>query len=378
MPELTRDIVRSSPQFTNPLKKREISLRGMHLTQLPLTDSKLWTDIVSNFDCLDLSDNLISWLDAPGLLSGADKMKHLQDISSSSKKSHQQVPSLVLPARSKQEQALVDSEVDDFLSFLTSGDVENAPTTTTSAVATSTTTQDAFSISIQIRLSSILMHNNNLRGISKTFALQLKSSLTSLILNQNSILDFSACDIFGEFEVLERLSLVGNPVCKRENYRFYIIGTCSKTLKLLDFAKVKDAERERGQEVKKAEMMMLNQNNNNNNSSVLSTKGTVGIGGGMRAARKAAAAAAEGKRDRGATEDELGTTNISISTRIGNAVANTRKQNNNHEDEDTTTKTQETEKKYTSEELLVMLEAAETVEEMERIEALLNSLGLKL
>merc|ERR1711870_208052 len=42
---------------------------------------------------------------------------------------------------------------------------------------------------------------------------------------------------------LERLSLLDNPVTKVKHYRPYMISKCSKTLRILDFCRIKDKER---------------------------------------------------------------------------------------------------------------------------------------
>merc|ERR1712217_345299 len=42
---------------------------------------------------------------------------------------------------------------------------------------------------------------------------------------------------------LERLSLLDNPVTKVKHYRPYMISKCSKTLRILDFTRIKDKER---------------------------------------------------------------------------------------------------------------------------------------
>merc|ERR1712174_51885 len=42
---------------------------------------------------------------------------------------------------------------------------------------------------------------------------------------------------------LERLSLLENPVTKVKHYRPYMISKCSKTLRILDFNRIKDKER---------------------------------------------------------------------------------------------------------------------------------------
>merc|ERR1712139_749074 len=44
-------------------------------------------------------------------------------------------------------------------------------------------------------------------------------------------------------KTLERLSLLENPVTKVKHYRPYMINKCSKTLRILDFNRIKDKER---------------------------------------------------------------------------------------------------------------------------------------
>merc|ERR1711920_124376 len=46
-----------------------------------------------------------------------------------------------------------------------------------------------------------------------------------------------------KLKTLERLSLLENPVTKVKHYRPYMISKCSKTLRILDFNRIKDKER---------------------------------------------------------------------------------------------------------------------------------------
>merc|ERR1712078_485243 len=46
-----------------------------------------------------------------------------------------------------------------------------------------------------------------------------------------------------KLKTLERLSLLENPVTKVKHYRPYMINKCSKTLRILDFNRIKDKER---------------------------------------------------------------------------------------------------------------------------------------
>lgn len=365
MSELTRDIVRKSPQIVNPLKQRELSLRGMHLTQLPVTDCQLWTDIVVNFDSLDLSDNLLQLLDAPHLLTATEMQDRVTSKKQDSKSSR-------------------NDEVDDFLSFLladNSSVPSQATTANNSTAAAKTSAASSSKLApLKIRLSTIILHNNRLVGISKSFASQFRLCLKSLVLNGNAISDFSACEVFGQFEVLERLSLFRNPVQDRQFYRLFIIGTCSKTLKLLDFNKVRDQERIDAVEYKRQQREEEQNNNNNGNSTSASIDLLNGpkIGAGRRAARKAAAAAND-KRDRNATEEQItGSAGaVSISTSVGHVVAVAGKTTNQPQDQsnDNGGGKFNSNKKYTREELMAMLDDPDlSLEDMDKIEEMMKDL----
>lgn len=407
MSELSREHVRKAPQLVNPLKQRELSLRGLHLNQLPLTDSSLWTAIVANFDTLDLSDNLIQWLDAPSIMTIGETQDERRKNQISQQQQTQQIP----------KKSALDAEVDDFLSFLNLDPTANdskqqqssLPTTTKAASSSishlANSNNNSNNKLTPIRLTTLILHKNGLKGISKSFANQFKNTLTSLVLHGNEFSDLPSCDVFGSFKVLERLSLVHNPVRDRQGYRLYVIGTCSKTLKLLDFQKVRDDERQQGTELKKqiiAQRVVENEGNANNNNGGAGDnnnhggvgKGSATVGAGRRAARKAALTGATAggddsnqnnaddncqKRSRNATEQQLtGSDNNveSISTRIGSAVADSRSKrpdessNNNNNQK----KQQQQAKKHTKEELMQMLESAETLEEMEEIERMMNEL----
>ena len=68
-------------------------------------------------------------------------------------------------------------------------------------------------------------------------------ALRTLVLTNNSLRNLADLDGMGACPRLTMLSLVGNPVALKENYRLYVIYKC-KHLKTLDFQRVKPAERE--------------------------------------------------------------------------------------------------------------------------------------
>ena len=350
MPELTREMVRVAPQVTNAIRERELSLRGLHLTQLPLTDSRLWADIVRGFDHVDLSDNVLQWLDAPPLPQAAAAAAVAND----------------------------------------------------SAVATSSSTA--------IRLTSIALHNNALRGISRVFAAEFSTTLHSLVLHNNFICELSDCNVFGLLRQLQRLSLRNNPVQKKPSYRVHVIGVCAPTLKLLDFNRVRDAERSEAAEYHQAAAKAAAAEAAAFAAATRVAAGGAGggaaadlggVGGGRRAARKAAAMATggtsstsaaaattlEGKRPRGAAEAVASDLRSALSDRVGDAIAASRHPHVHPDDTDTATAGTAAVSTSSSaaatmlsvaarrEKLMELLDAAASLEEMDRIEQQLAALG---
>eukprot|EP01046_Picozoa_sp_COSAG06_P090486 COSAG06_NODE_36807_length_442_cov_1.553936_1_plen_82_part_10 len=58
MPRLTVDLIARSPQFQNPLKQRELDVRG---NKIPAVENLGATE--DQFDVIDLSDNEVTKLD---------------------------------------------------------------------------------------------------------------------------------------------------------------------------------------------------------------------------------------------------------------------------------------------------------------------------
>eukprot|EP00484_Ammonia_sp_Unknown_P001194 CAMPEP_0197023288 /NCGR_PEP_ID=MMETSP1384-20130603/4027_1 /TAXON_ID=29189 /ORGANISM="Ammonia sp." /LENGTH=253 /DNA_ID=CAMNT_0042451483 /DNA_START=16 /DNA_END=777 /DNA_ORIENTATION=+ len=97
------------------------------------------------------------------------------------------------------------------------------------------------------RLLVLLLHNNKIKEIGKGIGEYLPN-LDSLMLTNNKIERLSQLDALAEFENLTRLNLIGNPVCKQDGYRLYVIARCAK-LKHLDFRKITPAERSQAQQL---------------------------------------------------------------------------------------------------------------------------------
>merc|ERR1719437_310182 len=68
-------------------------------------------------------------------------------------------------------------------------------------------------------------------------------NLKAVILTGNKLEKLVDLEPLTRLKGLERLSLLENPVTKVKHYRPYMISKCSKTLRILDFNRVKDKER---------------------------------------------------------------------------------------------------------------------------------------
>merc|ERR1719324_2272519 len=67
--------------------------------------------------------------------------------------------------------------------------------------------------------------------------------LVSVCLTGNKLERLVDLEPLTKLKTLERLSLLDNPVTKVKHYRPYMINKCSKTLRILDFSRIKDKER---------------------------------------------------------------------------------------------------------------------------------------
>jgi len=154
MPRLTADLILRSPSYLNPLKEREIDLRGNKIAVIENLGATQ-----DQYDCIDLSDNEINKL-------------------------------------------------------------ENFP--------------------LLNRLRTLLVSNNHVNRISSLG--ESLPHLDTIILNNNKISNLSDIDPLEELPNLKTLSLIDNPIIKKQNYRLYVIHKLPK-LTLLDFRKIKQKER---------------------------------------------------------------------------------------------------------------------------------------
>merc|ERR1719504_359909 len=92
------------------------------------------------------------------------------------------------------------------------------------------------------RLHTLLLMNNRISRIAED-AFDPLPNLVSITLTGNKLEKLVDLESLTKLKTLERLSLLENPVTKVKHYRPYMINKCSKTLRILDFNRIKDKER---------------------------------------------------------------------------------------------------------------------------------------
>jgi U2 small nuclear ribonucleoprotein A' len=104
------------------------------------------------------------------------------------------------------------------------------------------------------RLKCLLLNNNRIFKIAKNLD-QSIPNLERLILTSNSIQELGDIDPLSNLKNLKVLSLLDNPVTNKNNYRLYVIHKLPN-LKLLDFNKVKQKEREQAMALFESDTVM--------------------------------------------------------------------------------------------------------------------------
>ncbi|EMR69334.1 putative u2 small nuclear ribonucleoprotein a protein [Eutypa lata UCREL1] len=97
------------------------------------------------------------------------------------------------------------------------------------------------------RIRTLLLARNRVSSIQPTLANSIPN-LTNLQLESNNLRELADLDPLGSFPALTHLVLRDNPVTKKENYRYWAVWRC-RSVRFLDYAKVKDAERKRAEEL---------------------------------------------------------------------------------------------------------------------------------
>jgi len=91
------------------------------------------------------------------------------------------------------------------------------------------------------RLRRLLLGRNRIESISPIIGSSCPN-LTTLVLTSNSIAELGDLEPLRECHKLSFLSVLDNPVARKDNYRLYLIFIMPQ-LRFLDFRRVKDAER---------------------------------------------------------------------------------------------------------------------------------------
>uniref|UniRef100_A0A914XQG4 Probable U2 small nuclear ribonucleoprotein A' n=1 Tax=Plectus sambesii TaxID=2011161 RepID=A0A914XQG4_9BILA len=91
------------------------------------------------------------------------------------------------------------------------------------------------------RLRSLLFHNNRIQQIQPTIGNALPG-LTMLILTNNNICELGDLEPLASLPKLEYLSLIGNPVVHKPQYRLFVIFKMPQ-VRVLDFKRVRLAVR---------------------------------------------------------------------------------------------------------------------------------------
>ncbi|KAH7394915.1 U2 small nuclear ribonucleoprotein A [Phaeosphaeria sp. MPI-PUGE-AT-0046c] len=100
---------------------------------------------------------------------------------------------------------------------------------------------------LQPRLRTLLLAQNRVSNIQPNLSSSIPN-LQSLVLTKNRLTELADLDPLAGFKKLVYLSLMGNPVAGKEHYRYWVIWRCS-TVRYLDFAKVRDVERNKAKEL---------------------------------------------------------------------------------------------------------------------------------
>lgn len=88
-----------------------------------------------------------------------------------------------------------------------------------------------------IRLQHLLLANNRINRIESNIH-EYVPNLTTLILTNNSIQELGDLEALSHCKRLTHLSLIDNPVAKKNHYRLYLIHKLPK-LRVLDYVKVR-------------------------------------------------------------------------------------------------------------------------------------------
>lgn len=97
------------------------------------------------------------------------------------------------------------------------------------------------------RLSTLLLARNRITNIQPNL-FQSIPNLTTLVLSNNNVAELVDLDPLRRFTRLTHVSLIENPVARKENYRLFLIWRIP-SLRFLDFQKIKAVDRAQAAEL---------------------------------------------------------------------------------------------------------------------------------
>jgi len=97
------------------------------------------------------------------------------------------------------------------------------------------------------RLHTLLLARNRISSIQPSLANSIPN-LTTLVLTANNFGELADLDVLTNFGRLTHLVLMENPVTRKEYYRLWVLWRCPN-VRFLDYRKVKDIERQKGNEL---------------------------------------------------------------------------------------------------------------------------------
>lgn len=98
-----------------------------------------------------------------------------------------------------------------------------------------------------LKLKTLLISKNRISHIQSDLSEALPN-IENLVLSSNQLSQLSDIDPLSGFTKLTHLSLIDNPVVNLDYYRLYVVWR-NPSIRVLDFVKVKDAERSRAKEL---------------------------------------------------------------------------------------------------------------------------------
>ncbi|KAF4678116.1 hypothetical protein FOL47_005395 [Perkinsus chesapeaki] len=94
-----------------------------------------------------------------------------------------------------------------------------------------------------LRLRTLMLANNRISRIGSS-CFDNMPNLTSVVLTNNRLEKLQDLYPLGQLRHLERVTILDNDVCNAQHYRLFLIHILPKTVRFIDFSRVKDKERD--------------------------------------------------------------------------------------------------------------------------------------